>query len=70
MPISAPVDPTVFKPLIKGAPAALNPFLIAKLMETQSHIHHNECVEVVSMAQAIGNRNREEACPDPGSVST
>ena len=41
-PISATVDYTMLKPLIRGAPAILKPYLIAKQDEIKRDTEHNE----------------------------
>ena len=40
-PISAPVDPQAMRPLIRGAPAVLKSYLIAKRDEIRQNIEHN-----------------------------
>ena len=40
-PISAPVDPQAIKPLTRGAPAVLKPYLIAKRDKIRQNIEHN-----------------------------
>lgn len=40
-PVSAPVDPKAMKPLVKGAPAVLKLYFIAKRDEIRQNIEHN-----------------------------
>ncbi|GAB0205021.1 hypothetical protein GRJ2_002967700 [Grus japonensis] len=51
VPVLAPVDPTILKKLIKGAPATLKPFFIAKRDEIQRDLNHNE---LINLTRAVG----------------
>lgn len=48
--ISALGDPAILRPLIKGAPAALKPFFIAKQDEMQRDLSLNE---LISLTRAV-----------------
>ncbi|KAM9591119.1 uncharacterized protein ACIBXB_006056 [Morphnus guianensis] len=61
VPISAIVDPDVLKPLIKGAPAMLKPYLIAKRDEIRRHTDFNALLAIREAAddeeEALVQRN-------------
>ena len=56
VPVSAPVAPTILKRLIKGVPATLKRFLIAKQNEIQRDLIHNE---LVNLTQVIRDGEEE-----------
>ena len=60
VPLSATVAPAILKVLIKGAPAMLKPFLIAKRDEIQRDLNYNE---LVNLTQTVGNSGEEELEP-------
>lgn len=58
-PVLAHLTPAMPKPLIKGAPAALKPFLIAKSQEIQRNLNLSELID---LTQAIkGGEGKDES---------
>lgn len=59
-PISTPVTPAMLKLLIKGAPAALKHFLIAKRDEIHRNLSFNELINLIQAIKESKSRVDEE----------